>query len=34
MALITLKVYQHVYKIHLEGTVSQNFKIGTSFLFM
>ena len=27
MALIILKVYQDVYNIHLEGTVSQNFKI-------
>ena len=26
MAFIILKVYQHVYNIHLEGTVSQNFK--------
>ena len=31
MAFIILKVYQHVYNIHLEGTVSQNFEIGLSF---
>ena len=34
MALIILKVYQHVYNIHLEGTVSQNFKISLSFIYM
>ena len=34
MAFIILKVYQHVYNIHLKGTMSQNFKIGPSFLFM
>ena len=34
MALIILKVYQHVYNIHLEGTVSQNLKISLSFIFM
>ena len=34
MALIILKVFQHVYNIHLEGTVSQNFKISLSFIFM
>ena len=34
MALIILKVYQHVHNVHLEGTVSQNFKIGFSFSFM
>ena len=34
MEFIILKVYQHVYNIHLKGTVSQNFKIGSSFLFM
>ena len=33
MALIILKVYQHVYNIHLKGTVSQHFKIGPSFYF-
>ena len=34
MAFIILKVYQHVYNIHLEGTLSQNLKIGLSLLFM
>ena len=34
MAFIILKVYQHVYNINLEGTVSQNLKIGLSLLFM
>ena len=34
MQLIILKLYHHVYNIHLKGTVSQNFKIGPSFLFM
>ena len=34
MALIILNVYQHVYNIHLEGSVSQNFKISLSFIFM
>ena len=34
MAFIILRVYQHVYNIHLEGTVSQNVKIGLSLLFM
>ena len=34
MTFFILKVYQHVYNIHLEGTVSQNLKIGFSFLFM
>ena len=34
MAFIILKVYQHVYNIHLEGTVSHNFEIGLSFFFM
>ena len=34
MALIILKIYQHVHNVHLEGTVSQNFKIGFSFSFM
>ena len=33
MAFIILKLYQHV-NIHLEGTVSQNFKIGLSFIFI
>ena len=31
MALTILKVYQHVFNIHLKGTVSQDFKIGPSF---
>ena len=34
MAFIILKLYQHVYNIHSERTVSQNFKIGLSFIFM
>ena len=34
MVLIILKVYQHVYNIHLEGTVSQNLKKSLSFIFM
>ena len=34
MAIIVLKIYQHVYNIPLEGTVSQIFKICLSFLFM
>ena len=34
MQLIILKLYHHVYNIHLKRTVSQNFKIGPSFLFM
>ena len=34
IAFIILKVYQHVYNIHLKETVSQNFKIVPSFLFM
>ena len=34
MAFIILKVYQHVYSIHLKGTVSQNVKICPSFLYM
>ena len=32
MAFIILKIYQHVYNIYLEGTVSQNLKIGLIFL--
>ena len=34
MAFDILKFYQHAYNIRLEGTVSQNFKIGLSFIFM
>ena len=34
MAFIILKLFQHVYNIHLEGTVSQHFKIGLSFIFI
>ena len=34
MASIILKFYQHAYNIRLERTVSQNVKIGLSFLFM
>ena len=34
MTFIILKVYQHIYNIHLEGTVSQNLKICLSLLFM
>ena len=34
MAFIILKLYQHVYNIHLEGTVSQNYKIGLGFIFI
>ena len=32
MSFIILKGYQHVYNIHLEGTMSQNVKIGLSLL--
>ena len=32
MAFIILKLYQHVYNIHSEGTESQNFKIVLSFI--
>ena len=28
MAFIILKVYQHVYNIHLEGSYLNNFKLG------
>ena len=34
MALIILKVYQHVHNIHFEGNVSQHFKRGFIFIFM
>ena len=34
MVFIISKVYQHVYNIHLEGTVSHNFGIGLSFFLM
>ena len=34
MAFIILKFYQHAYNIRLEGTMSQNLKIGLSFFFM
>ena len=30
ITFIIWKVHEHVHKIHLEGTVSQNFKIGLS----
>ena len=32
--IVIVKVNQHVYNIHLKGSMSQNFKIGPSFLFM
>ena len=34
VAFIILNVFQHVYNIHLEGTMSHNFEIGLSFIFM
>ena len=34
MVFIILKIYQHVDNIHFEKTLSQNFKIGLSFIFM
>ena len=33
IVFIILAVYQHVYNIHLKGTVSQNFEIVPSSLF-
>ena len=34
IALISFKLYKHIDNIHLEGTVSQNFNIGSRFVFM
>ena len=34
VAFIILNVYRHVYNIHLEGTMSHNFEIGLSFIFV
>ena len=34
MAFIMLRVYQPGFNIHSKGTLSQNFKIGPSFLLM
>ena len=34
MAFIILKLYQRVYNIHSEGTVSQNLKTGLSVLYL
>ena len=34
IALISFKLYKHIDNIHLEGTLSQNFNIGPSFVFM
>ena len=34
MALILFKLYKYIDNIHLEGTVSQNFDIGPSVIFM
>ena len=34
VTLIFSKIYMHINNIHLEGTVSQIFDIGHSFIFM